>query len=208
MHEIKYLLSPSNGPPLTSPSPTAAPIQTLYANSRCTSTYINVRCPILNKRLTHNPIHIRNPNGAIMTSTHKGELDFLMLQPNACHAHIVPALQNCSLLSIGQLCDSGYTVVFDAPTMRVMDGNICVLSGQHNHTNGMWEVEHPKQEERANALGTQTASKLIAFAHATLFSPALATLENALTKGYQTNFPGLSAKLLRNKHPQTSMAMV
>jgi hypothetical protein len=91
--------------------------------------------------------------------------------------------------------------------MQVMDGNICVLNGQRNHTNGMWEVELPKTEERANAIGTQTASELVAFAHATLFSPALTTLENALNKGYLTNFPGLSAKLLR-KHPPTSIAMV
>jgi hypothetical protein len=142
-----------------------------------------------------------------MESTHEGELDFPMLRPNACHAHIVPALQNCSLLSIGQLCDSGYKVIFDSPTMQVMDGNICVLTGQRNNTNGMWEVELPTRDEHANAITTQTAAELIAFAHATLFSPALSTLENALTKGYLINFPGLTAKLLR-KHPPTSIAMV
>jgi hypothetical protein len=139
-----------------------------------------------------------------MTSTHEGELDFPTLRPNACHAHIVPALHNCSLLSIGQLCDSGYKVIFETPTMQVLDGDICVLTGQRNPTNGMWEVELPirtKQAnslepqpaaepnelplhtEHANAIGTQTAAKLIAYAHATLFSPTLRAIENALTKG-------------------------
>ena len=39
------------------------------------------------------------------------------------------------------------------------------------------------------------------------FSPALSTLSTALTKGYLTNFPGLSLQLLR-KHPPHSVAMV
>jgi hypothetical protein len=49
--------------------------------------------------------------------------------------------------------------------------------------------------------------QLFAFAHATLFSPALSTLTLALDKGYLVNFPGLSTKLL-HRHPPCSYSMV
>jgi hypothetical protein len=48
-------------------------------------------------------------------------------------------------------------------------------------------------------------AELVAYSHATLFSPALSTLEHALKKGYVRNFPGLTAKTLR-RHPPQSVA--
>jgi hypothetical protein len=46
-------------------------------------------------------------------------------------------------------------------------------------------------------LAALLAANLVAFAHATLFSPALSTLEKALDKGYLINFPGLTPQNLR-----------
>jgi hypothetical protein len=43
------------------------------------------------------------------------------------------------------------------------------------------------------------------YSHATLFSPAISTLEQALTRGYIRNFPGLTAKTLQ-RHPPRSVA--
>jgi hypothetical protein len=57
------------------------------------------------------------------------------------------------------------------------------------------------------AIGSAMPAQLAAFAHATLFSPALSTLGLALKKGYLTNFPGLTAKTLR-KYPPQSFPMV
>jgi hypothetical protein len=59
---------------------------------------------VLNHRIAEHPITIQNPNGERMHSTHIGELDLPMLRIDAQKAHIVPALQNCSLLSMGTLC--------------------------------------------------------------------------------------------------------
>jgi hypothetical protein len=50
-------------------------------------------------------------------------------------------------------------------------------------------------------------AELVAFAHATLFSPALSALAAALAKGYLANFPGLTTKLLL-KYPPQSAAMI
>jgi hypothetical protein len=57
-----------------------------------------------------------------------------------------------------------------------------------------------------NRLGAPTLDDLVAFAHATLFSPALSTLEKTLIKNYLTNFPGLTLNHLR-RHPPASIPM-
>ena len=57
------------------------------------------------------------------------------------------------------------------------------------------------------AIGSTTPAEIVVFAHVALFSPALSTLSTALTKGYLTNFPGLSLQLL-HKHPPHSVTMV
>jgi hypothetical protein len=99
----------STGPPI------------LTADSACTETYVSLSCPVLNKRLTTNPIKIKIPNGATIESTHVAEVDLPMLRPAARKAHIVPALDNCSLLSLGQLCDAGYHILLEADTLSVID---------------------------------------------------------------------------------------
>jgi hypothetical protein len=119
-----------------------------------------------------------------MTSTHEAELDLPNLRLAARRAHIVPALQHCSLLSIGSLCDAGYTVEFDANTMQVLDNTVCVLTGTRHLPTGMWHVDIAQQatnststpQAQANRLGGTTIAETVAYAHATLFSPALTTL--------------------------------
>jgi hypothetical protein len=53
-------------------------------------------------------------------------------------------------------------------------------------------------------VGKQSTTDLVAFAHATLFSPSLSTLEKALNNGYLTNFPGLNAQSLRKFPPASA----
>jgi hypothetical protein len=65
----------------------------------------------------------------------------------------------------------------------------------------------PTEHASMTAIGSAMPAQLVAFAHATMFSPALSTLGLALNKGYLTNFPGLTAKTLR-KYPPQSFPMV
>jgi hypothetical protein len=148
-----------------------------------------------------------------MTSTHEAEFDLPMLCPEARRAHILPDLHNCSLLSIVQLTDAGYISVFDAKRLRIYDSTTidtiadqpCVLTGtRHDTPTGMWHIDVPIQPHLINRIGTPTMADLVAFAHATLFSPALSTLEQSLIRGYITNFPGLTATNLR-RHPQPNL---
>ena len=68
----------------------------------------------------------------------------------------------------------------------------------------------PKTNDTHTAAAVTPAPKaceLVAFAHATLFSPAISTLQLALDKGYLINFPGLTSSMLRCC-PPTSAPMI
>ena len=138
-----------------------------------------------------------------------------MLLPAARHVHIVPGLHNCSLLSIGQLCDSGYEVLFTKLHMSVLSDGHCILQGHRSTTTRLWHVTTATIDPplptpthyAAAAIGSPNASALVAFAHAALFSPVLSTLESAVLNGYLVNFPGLTLATLR-KHPPHSIATI
>jgi hypothetical protein len=54
--------------------------------------------------------------------------------------------------------------------------------------------------------GKQSTAKMVAIAHAMLFSQLLSTLKKALNNGYLTQFPGLNTPLLQ-KFPPASVPM-
>ena len=70
--------------------------------------------PLENCHPATNPLSIENPNGARMFSTHIGELPLSKLPLDARRAHRVPELASYSLISVPQLCDAGYQVIFSA----------------------------------------------------------------------------------------------
>jgi hypothetical protein len=146
-----------------------------------------------------------------MYSTHEGEVDIPELPVAARTVHIVPDLASHSLLSIGQLCDAGCKVEFTATNVIVLHNNRQVLHGTRTPATQLWHINllptKPFDAETNAAIGSATASELVAFAHASLFSPTLSTLATALDKGYIPNFPGLSSRTLRN-HPPQSAAMI
>jgi hypothetical protein len=113
---------------------------------------------------------------------------------------------------MGQLVDSGCIVTFDAEKVIVRYNNLEILTGTRTPATMLWELiltpVHPQLMHQANgAIGSASPEQLVAFAHAALFPPALSTLDQALAKGYITNFPGLTSKLLR-KYPPRSIPMV
>jgi hypothetical protein len=130
-----------------------------------------------------------------------------MLNAQAQHVHVVPGLKGSFLLSIARLCDSGYEVLFHHNYMQILRHDQCILKGHRNPTNKLWKIDlecppiPPIHQASGAAIGSPMAADLVAFAHATLFSPALSTLEKALDKGYLINFPGLTPQNLR-RHPQ------
>jgi hypothetical protein len=163
-----------------------------------------------------------------MYSTHEAELDLPNLPPSARRVHIVPALRTASLLSMGQLCDAGCIVTFDATTVTVTLAGERILDGIRTPATGLWHLslakptleaapldaplhppspEPPLLHQSFAALHSATPSELVAFAHATLFSPAISTLKKALDRGFLPNFPGITATTLK-KYPPNSVAMI
>jgi hypothetical protein len=124
-----------------------------------------------------------------------------------------------SLLSVGNLCDADYEVIFDRREVRIMDKQEVIMRGQRHAYTGLWHMEPQEilnnviteptashQMEYANAvIGAPTTAAMVKFDHAALFPPALSTLNNALGNNWLFNFPGLSSKSLR-KHPPQSAA--
>ena len=159
-----------------------------------------------------------------MYSTHEAELDLPSLPPSARHVHIVPALHTSSLLSMGQLCDAGCTVTFDSLSVTVRLQHEVLMHGDRAKDTGLWHLSITPPAHALNtahvpsapppllhhsfaAVQSATPAELVAFAHATLFSPALSTLDTALRRGFLPQFMGLTAKSLR-KYPPQSVAMV
>jgi hypothetical protein len=209
------------GPPALSPVP---PDSIAIADSGSTAHFCSVSAAVINRRPTTRPIGIANPNGTIMYSTHVAELDLPSLPLAARQVHIVPALTTSSLLSMGQLCDAGCLVTFDATSVTVHLDNERILEGARMPDTGLWHLSmvQPSLATNANkpvtplpplshrsyaAVHSATPAELVAFAHATLFSPVLSTLKQALDRGFLPNFMDLTAKAL-NKYPPTSVAMV
>jgi len=141
-----------------------------------------------------------------MVSTHIGELNLPSLPEAARTAHIVPELTTLPLISIGRLCDAGCKVTFDVDSATVEYGGETVLTGPRDPKSRLY---HFDLQPAATCFGATTGASpadLVAFSHATLFSPALSTLERAIAKGYVTGFPGLTNATLK-RHPPQSIAM-
>jgi hypothetical protein len=166
-----------------------SPHQLAIADTGSTAHFGTIDAPVINKRRSLNPIHIRNPNGTIMTSTHEADLDLPMLPPAACRIHIVPELASASLISMGQLCDAGCAVAFTATKVNVSINDTVVLTGHRTPNTLLWHFPLPTppptppiDHSALATIGSATPAELVAFAHAALFSPALSTLHLALHK--------------------------
>jgi len=179
----------------------------LIADSGSTATFATSNLPVINKRESKHPITIRNPNGTTMTSTHEAELDAPALPKTARHCYIVPALQEYSLVSIGQICDAGCEVTFTKDTVYVTHHNNTVLQGKRSDPNGLWHFDVPNKtqmkEHQAGAIDRPSAAHLVHFAHAALFSPTNRTLEKALKANLITGFPGLTLQTFRRHAPNS-----
>jgi hypothetical protein len=73
-----------------------------------------------------------------------------MLPPEALTSHIVPSLTPNSLISNGQLCDSGCTATLNADTTNISFQGETILTGHRNPLNRLWEVNRSTPCANAN----------------------------------------------------------
>ena len=64
-------------------------------------------------------------------------LDLGALPTAAKQAHVLPGLAQHSLLSVGQMCDSGCAVTFTSKAVTVKHGQATILDGARDTTSGL-----------------------------------------------------------------------
>jgi hypothetical protein len=95
--------------------------ETALVDSGCTGHFLLSKAPCLNKTLTSSSLTVRLPNGQTMKSAHTATLDIPQLSKVAKAAHVFPAMENNSILSVGQLCDEGYYVLFSTDGVKILN---------------------------------------------------------------------------------------
>ena len=144
-----------------------------------------------------------------MTSTHTAHLHLPNLPAEATQTHIFPALGDTHLLSIGKLCDADCTCIFSKTEATIKRHGRTILEGTRSDTAPkLWHINLPESETTYSVtiapeeeqihmwhreptefagLAVNQSTKpadLVAFSHATLFSPPLTTLAEALRKDF------------------------
>jgi hypothetical protein len=129
--------------------PLLNPHETESVDSGCTGQFLLVNAPCLNKVKSQNPLTVRLPNGATMESSHTAALDIPELNAAASIAKVFPGMSNYSLLSVGQLCNEGYTVTFKNASVTICDSQeFQILSGAHNLDTVFWRINLRKENQQ------------------------------------------------------------
>jgi hypothetical protein len=158
---------------------------------------------------------VRLPNGATMESSHTAELDIPELNAAASKAHVLPGMDNHSLLSVGQICDEGYIVTFKQAEVTICDsGNSQFLSGPRDLNTGLWRINlkqtnnHKPQPIANNVYELRNTGALVHYLHNALFSPTKSAMLQAVKDGHLITWPDLTEDSI-NKHlkltPATAM---
>jgi hypothetical protein len=110
-------------------TPSQPSTYTALLESGCTSHFLLANAKCSNKKSTIMPLEVHLPNGATITSTHTATLNMPSLPHAARQSHILPGLDQHSLLSVGQMCDSGFSVTLKASNVTVTNCEYTLLTG-------------------------------------------------------------------------------
>jgi hypothetical protein len=97
--------------------------------------------PAKNKIKSQNHLTFRLPNGATMESTHTASIDIQEFSIAASIAHVFLGMANHSLLSVGQLCNKGYSFTFKIDTVATYNlHGVQILRGAPDLDTGFWQI--------------------------------------------------------------------
>ena len=180
------------------------------ADTGTTGHFLAINNPhLLNVQPATQPIRVRLPDNSFMTSTHTAELDLPCLPTTARQAHLFPAMEGTSLISIAKMCDSGCEALFQSNKITIFRDKLPILEGHRCPNTNLWmlPLSAPEQANASITLPSK-APDLVKHSHATLFSPALSALHKALNNAQElTKFPGLTTNNLKRHPPTQSVAM-
>ena len=92
------------------------------------------------KSSTSNGILVGLPNGSSFRAFPTALLYFTKLPFGARQSNIFPALGECNLISIGQLCDHGFSALFTAKNVSLIIP-AATLKGTCNTKNGLYSMD-------------------------------------------------------------------
>jgi hypothetical protein len=181
----------------------------------CICHFLLVNAPCLNRVKSRTLLTVRLPNGATMESSHTAELDIPELNAAASKAHVFPGMANHSLLSVGQLCDEGYTFTFKQASGTICDSEKSqILNGPPDLNTGLWCINlkqpnnHIPEPIANNVYELRNTGALVNYLHKALFSPTKSEMLQAVKDGHLITWPGLAEEAI-NKHlkltPATAM---
>jgi hypothetical protein len=160
---------------------------------------------ILHKRRAPYPVWIVLPDGRRIQSTHIADLAIPWAHPAARIVRIVPGLQGCNLLSLGQLCDAGYETRLDKEWVTLWREQHCIFKGERWPIHGMWQLavnncergryhhhQGPYTHKIMNRLADKTIAERIQYAQHSFGSPPATRMEKATKAGVLINVPGLT----------------
>jgi hypothetical protein len=144
-----------------------------------------------------------------MASSHTTNLPFPDAPADATQAHLFPAIQQHSLLSIGKFCDNGYQATFTNTTVTIHKPGHQSIIGQRHPPTGLWTIDlnppsPPSPNPQANSAYTTTNKRDLAqFLHQCCYSPTSSALITAIQHGNFATWPGLTAELIRKHLPKS-----
>jgi hypothetical protein len=124
-------------------------------------------------------------------------------------------MENHSLLSVGQLCNKGYTVTLRIESVTIYNSQgIQILKGARDLDTGLWRINlrkkrpQPQQEVANNVYELRNTGALVNYLHKAIFGPTKSALLQAVKNGHLITWPGLTEQAI-NKHlkltPVTAM---
>jgi hypothetical protein len=114
-------------------------------------------------------------------------------------------MTNSSLISLGQLCDDDCIAVLDKRRLQVYKNNECVLKGNRNPTDGLWDIpiSLPTQSSNLTALNTTkhqlnaiirkdiSKTQLAQYHYGSCGSPVASTWKKSIKNGNFITWPGI-----------------
>jgi hypothetical protein len=148
-----------------------------------------------------------------MNSTQTDILDITQLSKAAKAAHIFPAMENNSLLSVGQFCDEGYSVLFSIDEVTILnETQQIIMKGSRYITTGLWRINLCQNKPSCNmapkdahihpvnnVYSLRNTGALVNYLHKAMFSCTKSALIHAVKKGHLATWPRLTEEAI-NKH--------
>jgi hypothetical protein len=134
-----------------------------------------------------------------MESTHTASIDIPELIRDVSIASVFPGMAYHSLLSVGQLCNEGYSVTFKIDAITIYNpAGVQVLRGARDLNTGLWRInlQHEHHQHSAgvanNVYELRNTGALVNYLHKAMFSPTKSALLQDVKRGHLITWPGLT----------------